>query len=137
MPYATRDQLAARCPSVDMADPAFDKTVAEALKWADKQIDRKLAKRYTVPFDPVPESISQLAADFGQVFVLRSNSEHEPSQAEARKLKEELDKELEEMLVDGVPELVEAQEELQSSDGVAYHSGLGYTSEIAQIDWDR
>jgi len=136
MPYATRAQVEARLPSVAVANSAFDATVDEGLVWADKRIDRKLAKRYTVPFSPVPSSISQLAADYAKVFVLES-SEDEAAQKEAKRLKKDLDDDLQDMLENGVPELVEAETELQDSAGIAYHSGLDYTSEIAQIDWDR
>lgn len=141
MAYATRTQIEARLPSVKMTDEEagekFLATVAEALVWADAEIDGVLVARYPVPFDPAPVVVSQLAADFAQVFMLRANSESEASMAEADKIYGRLVKKLEAMLKNGISGLEEAGEDLPAAEGVAYHSAYGCTSEIAAIEWDR
>lgn len=135
MPYATRAQIEARLPSVLTADEIFDATVAEALAWADTKINGALAHKYYTPFNPVPASIAQLAADFAAVFCMRSFTESEPSQTAAERLLEEAKETLASMLENGVPELVESGDDVPPAISMGYHSALGQTSQIVKMEW--
>lgn len=136
MPYATRAQIEARLPSVVVASESFDATITEALEWADSRVDEGLGSRYPVPFaSPYPKSVKQLAADFAAVFVFRSASESEASQAYADNLEKSLERRIQQLLKAGIPELEETGEDLPLATGVAEHSAFGQTSEIAALDW--
>lgn len=133
MPYATRLQIEARLPSVEVADTAFDATVAEALLWGDAQVHTGLAGAgYTLPFSPAPPSISQVAADFCAVFVLRSQSESEPSQVAAKELYAEALSTMKSLVRNGIPDLPKPEpvEELPPAIGLAYHTQMGQRPQI-------
>lgn len=134
MPYATRGQIEARLPSVELLSSQFDNTVAEALLSADTQINTALADSYVTPFSPVPVSISQLAADFAAAFVLRSTTESEESVTAAKLMQETAERQLAKMVKAGVPELIESGTDVKPAANLGgYHSAYGQTSEIAQF----
>lgn len=76
--YCTSAQIQARLPALGptiTADPTtWNPLLAEAISWAQSEIDFPLSARYIVPFtDPVPVPITHLAADLAAAFVLDSS----------------------------------------------------------------
>ncbi len=48
-----------------------ERIISEGIEWAESRIDSRLARRYNVPFNPVPKVVGGLASDLAAYFVLR------------------------------------------------------------------
>lgn len=135
MPYASAGHIEARIPASGTREPAFALTLAAALNWADVQVNTGLSERYTVPFAaPYPACVVELAADFAEVKILRSNTESAAAQTAADKLEASCLATIERLVRVGIPELENATVEAPPADRFGYHSAHGCTSEIAAMN---
>ena len=128
MSYASRAQIQARVPALQFALSDFDATAVEALAWADARIDSGLVGVYPMPFSSAPSAVSQLAADYATVFVLRSTGDPEAAKR-ADRLEAECDARLAAWAKSGIPGL-DPTAPLSPAQDLAYHTGLGETSSL-------
>lgn len=144
MPYCTQAQLQARIPNLVAqltAQPElFEETIAEAITWAQSEIDFELSEKYPVPWADadVPPGIKQIAADLATGFFYRSAFSGGGGQADP-KLADSWDKPAREKLnklrdrKDSVPGATVNQ--AQVADSVAYHTRPNQHSQIERMDF--